>query len=317
MILQSPPQSELISDSILSSYAIQSSEAIEQTIEKELNEKNECLLIKCQPFTEKHFDDEDIEDDDFFCDADFCILFDEYHVPQDVLLNIYRFLENEGYSCQAFSPLKNVALPASYFQKDNRIKYLLIEVNPELESHIAGALFDKLLPYLAGENDTLSKDDFAGESLFELLRLNDWSYSKEDWDSTINYSSKEDEGLHENCWHEAVLFEFQSPSCESKISVWVEILYYFNRDQSYHSFELDVFGNLASITDRDEVSVDGQIYDFQGNNFECYEDESGFYGKNAELLLKKLLNLLRKDIKNKSENTDFVKSLEQNLKAYL
>lgn len=317
MILLSPPQTNLISDSIISNYAPESSEAIEHTIEKELNEKNECLVIKCQPFTEKHYDDEDIEDEDYFSDADFCILFDEFHVPQNDLLNIYRFLENEGYSCQAYSPSKNVALPAPYFRKDNRIKYLLIEVNPELESDIASDIFDKLLPYLAGENDTLDKDDFAGESLFELLKLNDWSFTKEDCEDTVNYSSKEDEGLHKNCWHEAVLFEFHSPSCESKISVWIEILYYFNRDQSFHSFELDVFGNLASISDRDEVSVDGQIYDFQGNYIECYEDESGFYGKNAETLLKKLLNLLRKDIQTKSENTQFVSSLEQKLKAYL
>ena len=317
MILLPPLQSNLMSDSMRSSYAIQSSETTEQTIEKELNEKNECLLIQCQPFPEKHFDDEDIEDEDYFCDADFCIFFDEFHVPQDVLLNIYRFLENEGYSCQAFSSSKHVALPELYFQKDNRIKSLLIEVNPEFEPHIASDVFDKLLPYLAGETDTLSKDDFAGESLLELLRLDDWSYTREECDDTINYSSKEDEGLHENCWHEAVLFEFQSPSCESKISVWVEILYYFNQEQSFHSFELDFFGNLASITDRNEVSVDGQIYDLQGNYFECYEDESGFYGKNAELLLENLLNILRKDIQKQSKNAQFVSSLEQKLKAYL
>lgn len=273
------------------------------------------MIISCQPFTEKHYDDEEIEDGEFFSDADFCILFDEFHVPQVVLLNIYRFLVNEGYSCQAFSSSKNVALPASYFQKDNRIKSLLIEINPEFEIHIANEIFDKLLPYLAGENDTLSKDDFAGESLLELLRFDDWSFTKEDGDDTVNYSSKKDEGLHESCWHEAVLFVFESPSCESKINIWVEILYYFNRDKSFHSFELDVFGNLASISDRDEITVDGQIYDIQGDWFDCYEDESGFYGKNAELLVQKLLHLVRKNVEIKLEESDFVSSLEQKLKT--
>jgi len=63
---------------------------------------------------------------------DFCIGTDSFHTPADLLERLQNFIEQAGYGVLVNFPFSGSISPMEYYQKDRRVKSIMIEVNKRL-----------------------------------------------------------------------------------------------------------------------------------------------------------------------------------------
>lgn len=113
---------------------------------KQLNEKtksklelhNKCTVIDCHSFSNERywFHDKNLQL------PDICIGFEEFHKDETLVEVISN--EFSGYKVGINTPYSGSLVPTNYWQKDNRVKSVMIEINKKL--------------YLEADNITKSKE---------------------------------------------------------------------------------------------------------------------------------------------------------------
>jgi len=91
-----------------------------QKVKRKLQDYKKCYIIDCHSFADK------------IGYPDFCIGTDNFHTPTDLQEQLQNFLELTGYKVQVNFPYSGCITPMEYYQKDDRVKSIMIEVNKRL-----------------------------------------------------------------------------------------------------------------------------------------------------------------------------------------
>ena len=301
----SPEQRE----ALLQRYYDPHHKALEEAVQKELDENGECLIIDCHSFPNKALPYEDRGK--FYQEVDFCIGIDDFHAPEKLVLDICRFL-GDDYTVAINSPFAGSIVPSKFYQKDNRVKSLMIEVNRDLDQEDVIQIMDSLLPYLSGDKNSLTENNFYGDSLLEITKLDDWSfYEGEYYLSERDYIFPDDKSLHDEGWHKSMEVHFSSPSCKSEIRLWMQVFYYFTKDNKLHSVDVDMVGRLKSFPHSEDTVVDGQIYCLDSNEIIIMEGEGSLYSVEGGDLEEKLISLVRQSYREELNDKEWVTHLEE------
>lgn len=137
----------LARDRILNEFYWPHHEALSAKARQMLNQFGECWVVDCHSFPEKPLPTETS-----FERPDICIGTDEFHTPQHVVQSIQNRLSAAGYSVAIDSPYAGTLIPNGFYQTDDRVKGLMIEVNRKLyleENDQKTPEFDRLKSTLA------------------------------------------------------------------------------------------------------------------------------------------------------------------------
>ncbi|UTP72770.1 N-formylglutamate amidohydrolase [Alteromonas sp. LMIT006] len=305
-----PPEQR---EALLQRYYDPHHKGLEEAVQKELDEHGECLIIDCHSFPDEALPYEDRSE--YYQPVDFCIGFDAFHVPEELVLDVYRFFTMNDYSVAINEPFSGSIVPNQFYQKDNRVKSMMIEVNRNLNVDEVKNLMNRLLPYLSGDRNALGKDDFDGDSLHKIAKLEDWTFSEgEDYINERDYIFPDDESLHNDGWHKSMDVHFSSPSCKCEIRLWMQVFYYFTKDNKLHTVDVDMVGRLREFPHSEDTIIEDRIYCLDSNEIICMEGEDYLYGTQGDELQEKLVALVRESYREELHDKSWVKHLEDQFK---
>jgi N-formylglutamate amidohydrolase len=94
-----------------------------------LNTHNRCLIIDCHSFptVPLHYETDT-------CRPDICIGTDAFHTLPNLEISLVKSFEELGYSVAINSPFAGSLVPLYYYQKDQRVQSVMIELNRGLYS---------------------------------------------------------------------------------------------------------------------------------------------------------------------------------------
>lgn len=115
--------------SLLREYYRPHHEALTQAVQRCLDRHDKCLVLDCHSFPSKALPCEHFQD---ARRPEFCLGTDEFHTPVALVANVERELSRQGYSVLRNEPFPGCLVPMEYFQRDGRVRSLMIEVNRNL-----------------------------------------------------------------------------------------------------------------------------------------------------------------------------------------
>ena len=304
-------------EALLQRYYDPHHKALEEAVQKELDQYGECLIIDCHSFPNKALPYE--ERSKHHSHVDFCIGIENFHAPEELVIDICRYLS--GFEVAINEPFTGSIVPSKFYQKDSRVKSIMIEINRDLELDYVTSFIDDLLAYLSGDKQALTSDDFDGDNSITLTKLDDWEfYEGEEYANEIYPClSLEGEGLHESCLFQSMDVSFSSPSCKSTINLWMEVAYYFTPDKKLDSVDVNRSGCIYERATSGNSTVDGCIYDFDGSevnkiSYEEGEDEFDLYtSSDIESKLVELMYDSYQQIITNKENKNVIEERFKNL----
>ena len=69
---------------------------------------------------------------------DFCIGTDGFHTPEELTDRASTYLQQQGYTVGINNPYAGTLIPLPYYQKDKRVKGIMIEVGRKLYMEMKG-----------------------------------------------------------------------------------------------------------------------------------------------------------------------------------
>ncbi|MCF0262536.1 MAG: N-formylglutamate amidohydrolase [Sphaerochaetaceae bacterium] len=102
---------------------------LEQTVAQELNAHNQVLILDCHSFSNTVLP---YEQDKNPIRPDICIGTDAYHTPKALETLAHDFFSSKGLSVKVNSPYSGALVPSTYYNKDVRVKALMLEINRSL-----------------------------------------------------------------------------------------------------------------------------------------------------------------------------------------
>lgn len=94
-----------------------------------LDEKDKCLIIDCHSFPDSPFK-RDLNQER--PRPDFCIGTDRFHTREELVEKIEEFIKSSGYTVKIDNPYSGTIVPSKYYQKNNNVQSVMIEVNRKL-----------------------------------------------------------------------------------------------------------------------------------------------------------------------------------------
>lgn len=306
----SPEQRE----ALLQRYYDPHHKALEEAVQKELGEHGECLIIDCHSFPEDALPYEDRGEK--YESVDFCIGFDSFHKSEEHIVDIWQFFVDNGYKVALNSPFSGSIVPSAFFEKDERVTSMMIEVNRKLDTTEVQKLMDELLPFLAGDDSQLNHNSFSEDNAHRLPKLNDWTYEEGEvyMDELFDGLSDNDD-LHQQCFFKSMEITFSSPSCSSQISLWMEVAHFFTQDLKLDSIEVAMAGGIYCRATDSEIRTDGFIMYNDGNYIESVSSEDG-YGLPSELF-DKFVDMVSNDYQNDLNDSKTKKEIEESFVSQL
>ena len=280
-------------ETLLTTFYDPHHKALKEAVQNELDANGQSLIIDCHSFPNKPLPYEKTQETR---NVDFCLGFDDFHAPRELIVDVCRFLEIKGYSYQCNYPFSGSIVPNQYYKKDQRVSSLMIEVNRDLDTSEVKLLMDALLPYLAGDKSKLPERDFDGENICTLLKLDDWAFEEgEVYIDELHYTPSDNQELHEECIFKSMEVICSSPSCLSTIQFWMEVVINFTNDKKLHSVNVDMIGGLIDRAHSEETIIDGCVYILNDEVYSINGETSDFYSDEANNLQKKLVRLIQDD----------------------
>lgn len=114
---------------IVMEYYEKHHKALEGMVSDKLEKHGECYIIDGHSFPDKPFQTDMDKSEDR---ADFCIGTDEFHTPKEDVKKLVAGLQKYGYSVSIDTPYSGTIVPLSMYQKEERVKSMMIEVNRRL-----------------------------------------------------------------------------------------------------------------------------------------------------------------------------------------
>jgi N-formylglutamate amidohydrolase len=93
---------------------------------KKIEDYGVCYIIDAHSFSEQPLQSEFIQDANR---PDICLGIDEFHTPNALLEQFKAQFENSGYSVGINTPYSGTLVPLNLYQKEQRLKSIMIEVN--------------------------------------------------------------------------------------------------------------------------------------------------------------------------------------------
>lgn len=295
-------------EALLQRYYDPHHKAIEEAVQKELDEHGECLIIDCHSFPDDTLPYEDRGEN--YEAVDFCIGFDSFHKSEEHIVDIWQFLVDKGYEVALNSPFAGSIVPSKFFEKDERVSSVMIEVNRKLDRNEVKELMNVLLPYLAGDTSELNHNSFSEDNAHRLPKINNWTYEEGEvyLDELFDGLSNKD-NLHEKCFFKSMELTFSSTSCSCSISLWMEVAHFFTQDLKLDSIEVAMAGGIYSRPTDSETQVDGSIMYNEGDDIENVSSEGG-YGLPSDLI-DKFVNMVKSDYQTDINDPKTKKEIER------
>lgn len=117
-----------LKNKILNKYYKPHHAKLEMEVKSHLLEQDSCLIVDCHSFSDKPFQRDLIKGKR----PDICIGTDEYHTPRDLITLTENFFKEHGYTCKINSPYSGSIVPIKYYNKDKRVRSIMIEINRKL-----------------------------------------------------------------------------------------------------------------------------------------------------------------------------------------
>ncbi|MET4013431.1 N-formylglutamate deformylase [Mucilaginibacter sp. UYP25] len=114
---------------ILNKYYYPHHEKLHAAVSEQLLLNNSALIVDCHSFSNKPFK-RDMEQST--PRHDICIGFDGYHTPEGLYKFTKSFFEHHGFTVKLNCPYSGSIVPIAYYEKDNRVSSIMIEINRDL-----------------------------------------------------------------------------------------------------------------------------------------------------------------------------------------
>jgi N-formylglutamate amidohydrolase len=101
----------------------------EMIVTEKLTERDKVLIIDCHSFPDKPMNRDLIQESPR---PDFCIGTDEFHTSQELASFSVDYIKNNGYSVKINNPYSGSIVPLKYYQKNEKVQSLMIEINRKL-----------------------------------------------------------------------------------------------------------------------------------------------------------------------------------------
>lgn len=109
-------------------------------VEKCLEANNKCLIIDAHSFYPTSLPYEYCKNSNR---PDFCIGTSDFHTPGCVFWTLKKFLNDKGFSVKQNFPFEGTIVPMKFYNKDFRVKSVMIEVNRRLYLNSPGNRNDR------------------------------------------------------------------------------------------------------------------------------------------------------------------------------
>lgn len=116
-------------DEVLWRYYAPHHIALTDAVQQALKKNDSALILDCHSFSDVPLPYEPNQDKNR---PDICIGTDDYHTPQKLTEYVVHYFERQGYSVAINSPYSGSIVPLRYYQKDERVKSIMVEVNRRL-----------------------------------------------------------------------------------------------------------------------------------------------------------------------------------------
>lgn len=137
---------------IYDNYYLPHHNELNSIVEDKLLLFDTCTIIDCHSFSDVPFDSDLIKDDNR---PDICIGTDDYHTPQLLVEWVSDYFKMLGYSVQINNPYSGTIVNNNSYQKDKRVKSIMIEINRKL--------------YMEDHNIIDSKVELLNKQITDLL----------------------------------------------------------------------------------------------------------------------------------------------------
>ena len=114
---------------IIENYYRPHHKRLTESVKLELDSHGKSLIIDCHSFSNIPLPHEDSKD---IPRPDICIGVDSFHTPDDLVQFTKQYFENLNYIVKINDPFSGTIIPMDYYQKDKRVKGIMIELNRDL-----------------------------------------------------------------------------------------------------------------------------------------------------------------------------------------
>jgi N-formylglutamate amidohydrolase len=111
---------------VLKSYYWVHHAMLSKVVKKSLEQTESCLILDCHSFPSSPLTRALVQDE---IRPDFNIGTDSYHTPKYIIEESINFFETKGYTLGVDTPYSGSIVPMEYYQKDQRVTSIMLEVN--------------------------------------------------------------------------------------------------------------------------------------------------------------------------------------------
>lgn len=116
-------------EEIIEKYYRPHHQALTDAVMQELEKYGEAMIIDCHSFPNEPLPCNINQDPDR---PDICIGTDNFHTPQQLVDKAVEHFESCGYTVAVNDPFTGTLIPMDFYQKNNRVQGIMIEVNRDL-----------------------------------------------------------------------------------------------------------------------------------------------------------------------------------------
>ncbi len=122
-------ENKLNKDLIYNNYYKKHHDELNNLVKEKLKNNSLAIIIDCHSYSDKPFKTDLIQTNNR---PDFCLGTDSYHTPNWLIDIIYLHLTNLGFSVTINNPYEGTIIPLEYYNKNNNVLGIMIEVNRKL-----------------------------------------------------------------------------------------------------------------------------------------------------------------------------------------
>jgi N-formylglutamate deformylase len=148
---------------ILNEYYYPHHNKLSTAVNEQLISTGETLIIDCHSFSDTPFK-RDINQQT--PRPDICIGTDDFHTPRFLIEFSVNFFKQYDLSVEVNMPYSGSIVPMAYYQQDNRVASIMVEINRSLYlvngTNVKGEGYEKIKSVIQTYLDEVSKLDFHG-----------------------------------------------------------------------------------------------------------------------------------------------------------
>ena len=115
--------------SLLSRYYHPHHQELDQAVQRQLDEHGKCLILDCHSYPPEALPYEHHPD---ARRPEFCLGTDDFHSPEELISSVENKLTAQKFSVARNEPFRGCMVPTKYYQRDRRVRSLMIEINRSL-----------------------------------------------------------------------------------------------------------------------------------------------------------------------------------------